>query len=1306
MCEIRGGGVVSIKDVDVSDRVDDRGPPDEMQYDVFLSYNGDDRAVVRNVARRLREWDLRVWFDKESSTPGADWQEELSARLLDSRACAVFVGAHEIRGWADLEMKVAVDRGTSDHDFQVFAVLLPEAGAVFDASRLPRFLATRQWVDLREGPESAGAIQELVNAVYGVARQAAVTVVDAGECPYRGLEAFEEEHARFFFGRTAQVQRLLEDLRRSRFLAVIGQSGVGKSSLVRAGLLPELRSGALPGSANWRIVITRPGAHPTTSLATAVVALHGDGMHDTVDRLADDERTLHLAAALAMAREPAGTKLLVLVDQFEEVFTLCTDPAERAAFVHNVMYAATIPRGDTVVVVTMRADFYPQIAQFPEFAQLVQSHHMLVSPMVDDALREIIQEPAYKAGLQIEQGLTDTILAEVERKPGNLPLLQHALLETWHNKRGTMLTLEGYRATGGVQHGLGERAEAVYEALSDTEKAEAKKLFLRLIQPGEGTEDTRRRVALSELATDAEIVVSDVIGRFVDARLLTITTDATTQERWIEISHEAVITGWGRCARWVDEDRAGLIIHRRLTVAAQEWKRLDRSPDALYRGIPLAEATAWRARAGDRMNWLERDFLDAGNALDRSTRHARRRRLTTAFVAMFTALAVIGGIAVVAYEQRGLAISRQLAAEANSVLNVDPALSLTLALRALDVAHTELADQVLRQATATSHGRSVVPVPGGAVHAVRLLPDGRVATGSVDGVVRVQWPTGAGPADEIARHPGGVNAVRAGPDGQSVASGGVDRTVRLTHLITGQSQVLLTAPATVINIEFSHRGNLLAAALGDGTVHVIDLPLGSTTTVLPTGAGAAYAASFSSDDSMLATANVDGTVQIFTMPDATPRQVLPRFGAINDVHFSPSAPQLAVAGADGRLRVWDVDTGGLAEDLGVSGAPLWFARFSPGGEQIATGGRDSGIHLLTTEGLEEVTLRGHAGGVLEADFDRTGTTLVSAGIDGTIRTWAGEDDVHLPGPVTAAAFDRDAARIVSGGTDGRLRLWRRSDLASLLDIPDHSGYSNAVFSTDGSRIVSFGDDGVVTIRNSVTGEGVASFEPGVGKVRTALPDPDDRRLAVGGQNGRLVIVDNNGGVLEKLQESGSPVYVARFSPDGRSVLAGRADGSITLWGPDRRPVAIRPIDHKPVYDVTFSPDGSLLASVDSSGSVSVWNTLGRNITLLRGHDGPASTVRFRGDGEQLFSSGADGTVRVWDVRTRRLLMTFEEGDGSVASVDISPNGDTVLQSADNGQARLLSCGVCGPMESVVALARSRAFRALTPEEEQRFSPSD
>jgi WD40 repeat protein len=1294
--EIRGGGVVSIKDVDVSNQVDDPWPPDEMRYDVFLSYNSGDRAVVRNVARRLREARVRVWFDEDSSTRGGDWQDDLSAGLRDSGACAIFIGAQKMSGWVDREMKVALDRETKDRGFRVFPVLLPEAGPVFHASQLPPFLSTKQWVNLRDGPESARAMQSLVNAIHGVASPERGTVANPGECPYRGLKAFEEEHARFFFGRGAQVQRLIEEMRQSRFVAVIGQSGVGKSSLAQAGLLPELKAGALPGSAGWRTVVIRPGAHPAESLAAKIVALHGEGMNDTVDRLAIDERTLHLAARLAVDDGPADGKLLVLVDQFEEIFTLCTDPDERAAFVQNLIYSATIPRGSTVVVLTMRADFYPQMTQFAAFAQLVQSHHLHVPPLGDAELREVIQEPAYRAGLQVEQGLTDTILADIERRPGNLPLLQHALRETWEKRHGTMLTLAGYRETGGVRHALGERGEAVYEDLPDAEKAAAKNLFLRLVQPGEGTEDTRRRVALPELSADTDRVVAEAIRHFVHARLLTITTD-DAGERWIEISHEAVITGWARCARWVDEDRAGLLVHRRLTVAAEEWQRLDRSRHALYRGVTLVEARKWRARSGDRLNTLERDFLDAGKAQD-------RWRKVTAVIGVISFL-VVGVAGIAAWQEQALAASRLLAFQADSVLDVDPSLSLALALRAMEVADTELAEQVLRQATATSHGRSVIKTSGGSVHGLRLLPDGRVVSGSADGGVRI-WNRGddARPR-EIAWHDEGVNAVRVGPDGTTVASAGVDRTVRITDLVTTRSSVVLMAPAVVSNIEFNHRGDQLAATLLDGNVHLIDLRPDGSTAVRPTGTRVAYAASFSSDDSMLATANADGTAQIFSLPDMTPRRTLRQEGAIEMLDFSPSARRLATTGADGTVRIWDTDTGGV-EEIAVSGAPLWYARFSPDGDHLAAAGQDGAVHVVTTEGRPEATYRGHGGGVLELDFDSTGSTVVSAGLDGTIRTWALEEDVHLPDPVTTATFDRDATNIVSGGADGRLRMWRRDDLVLVHDMEDHAGYSYAVFSTDGSRIISFGMDKAVNIRNSVTGKMLRSFPPDVGGIMSVQSDAADRRLVIGGLNGRVVVADYDGAELETLQDSGSPVYTVSFSPDGRSVLAGRADGSVTLWGPDRRPVTIRPADLQAVYDVAFHPNGSLLATADSTGGIALWDTLGRNAAPLRGHDGPASALQFRGDGKQLFSSGADGTVRVWDVTSRRLLMTFEEGDGSVNYVDVSSDGRTILQSSENGRARMFSCAVCESVDAVITLARPRAFRVLTPEEERRFSLSD
>ena len=379
-------------------------------------------------------------------------------------------------------------------------------------------------------------------------------------------------------------------------------------------------------------------------------------------------------------------------------------------------------------------------------------------------------------GLTVEQGLAETILNDVEREPGNLPLLELALLETWQNRRGRMLTLEGYRAAGGVQHTLGERAEAVYKALSDASKMQARNLFLRLIQPGEGTQDTRRRVALAEVAGDDDSAVADVLQQFVRARLLTTTVDDATGERRVEIAHEAVITGWRRCAQWVAEDRAGLLIHRRLTAAAQDWRRHGESTDALYRGVQLAEAIAWSTRTPGRLNRLEEAFLGAGRAwsgpLGAPGGAVPSWRLGRCSSRSWSSAGLV------ALHQRGRRDLPSARRGGPASVEVDPALSVTLALRALDSADTPEADEALRQATGQSRGRSLITLTVALSTARGCSRAGHQAvTGSDDGSVWL-WNLADG---TLQKSPalctkGRCTAVRVSPDGRTIASGGRDAT--------------------------------------------------------------------------------------------------------------------------------------------------------------------------------------------------------------------------------------------------------------------------------------------------------------------------------------------------------------------------------------------------------------------------------------------------------------------------------------------------------------------------------------------------
>ena len=495
------------------------------QFDVFLSHNSRDKPVVERVGEKLRRGGIEPWLDKWHLTPGGQWQDELGGALRACAACAIFVGPHGLGDWVREELAVALDRAAKDRGFRLFLVLLPGLPEPFDATRLPPFLSTRTWVDLRQGIDDSRGIQALINAVKGVPLGPETATQREGDlCPYRGLNTFGEEHSDLFFGRDADIQRLIEKLKTSRFLAVLGPSGSGKSSLVRAGLIPALRKGALPGSEAWTIRTLLPGAQPLGSLAAQVLQIHAQGgLIATLDQMRVDPRTLHLATVLALSDRHPSERVVWVVDQFEEVFTLCRDDTERAAFVATLLYAAGFPDGRSVVVLTLRADFYAKCAAYPELAAGIAAHQFLVSPMHEGELRQAIEAPARQVGLELEEGLVPTILEDVASQPGALPLLQHALLELWERRRGTMLTLEAYRESGGVQGALARRADAIYDSLTSEQQEIARSILLRLTQPGEGTEDTRRRAALDELIprTDQREAVERVIGLLCEARLLT-----------------------------------------------------------------------------------------------------------------------------------------------------------------------------------------------------------------------------------------------------------------------------------------------------------------------------------------------------------------------------------------------------------------------------------------------------------------------------------------------------------------------------------------------------------------------------------------------------------------------------------------------------------------------------------------------------------------------------------------------------------------------------------------------------------------
>ncbi len=514
----------------------------DTDFDVLLSHHSGDKPSVEVLARRLEdEAKLKPWLDKWNLVPGEPWQEALEEALDQSRTCAVFIGPKGLGPWHNEEMRSALDQRVRERAFRVIPVLLPGAKTP-ERGELPRFLSRLTWVDFRspEGLNDKEQFHRLVCGIKGIS-PGRVESASGGsaqiECPYRGLEVFDEAHARFFFGREAMTQHLVEQLRHTRFLAILGPSGSGKSSLARAGLLPQLRTGALPGSQGWGYVIFKPGAHPLQELAL-ILAHKTKGVDPValaqrlIKNFSRDENGLHLGVRLLLQKLPAEVQLFILVDQFEEVFTLCQDAEERRRFIENLRYAATIDGSRVVTVITMRADFLARAAESTDLAELLSSHQFIVNPMDQEDLRRAIELPAQAVGLRFEEGLVGRILTDAGNEPGALPLMEHALLQVFEHREDHLLTLRAYGESGGVQGALARKAEAVFELFKEAEQTILRRVMLRLTQPGEGTADTRRRAVQQEMWTQPEErpAVERIVSTLADERLLTTSRGASG--RW------------------------------------------------------------------------------------------------------------------------------------------------------------------------------------------------------------------------------------------------------------------------------------------------------------------------------------------------------------------------------------------------------------------------------------------------------------------------------------------------------------------------------------------------------------------------------------------------------------------------------------------------------------------------------------------------------------------------------------------------------------------------------------------------------
>jgi WD40 repeat protein len=1051
---------------------------------------------------------------------------------------------------------------------------------------------------------------------------------DTTGSPYVGLATFQPEDADRFFGRERVVDQLVDRVSRRRVVVVVGASGAGKSSLLRAGLVPRVD----------RAVVFTPGAHPLEECAVRL-ARHLDAEIPVPTN--GDRRALHRAVRSATPEE----ELVVVVDQFEEVFTLCQDRDERRRFIDQLVTAASSWGSVCRVVFGVRSDFYGHCTDYPALVEAMNEGQVTVGPMASDELRAAIVQPAVRTGHTVETALLTELVARADGQAGALPLLSHALRETWRRRRGNTLTLKGFQAAGGFEGALARTAESVFDRLSERQREIARSLFTRLTALGEGTEDTKRRILRDELDDDRD--TTRVLAELTEHRLVTLDRDR------VEISHEALIRCWPRLRAWLAEDRDGLRVHRDLSEAAAVWQALDRDPGALLRGARLQPVRGWLDRPPHRLTEREWDFLAASlaaEAADLATARRSSRRLRQ-LVGLLTVLLVFAaGVSVVAVRsgvettrQRNTVVSQKVAREAAELRGSDPALAAQLALGAYRLAET---------------------------------PEAR---GAVLGAFTPAYAT------LLDAHQDNVNAVAFNPAARLLATASRDRTARLVDASDPHRPRELATLAghtnNIAGVAFTADGSVVATASWDRTARLWDTATGALVATVPGHTDTVNAVAFSPDGRVLATASTDRTVRLWNVTDPHQPRPLPAVArhadAVTSLAFAPSGAVLATGGWDGVARLWQVTERGLAVQRRLVGhaGPVHAVAVSPDGREVATGGQDHRIRLWPVDGGPPRVVTGHTDAVRAVAFDPSGRRLVSGGADHAVRLWDRADPAQPlvfgghTAPAVGAVF-LGATGVATAGDDHTVRLW---DLpGSMLAGHRDSVYAVAV-APSGRLVATAGYDRTVRLWDRATGVALAVLRGPRGPVNSLAFSPDGR-LLVGAGADHLVHRWEVGDPrrprsLPPLAGHTDAVNAVAVDPDGRVLATGGTDRTIRLWDAVRgTPQGVLKGHTDSVQSLAFAPDGHLLASASADFSVRLWNPHERRSTAaLIGHTHAVKSVAFSPDGRELASGSADHTVRLWTVATGAASAQLTGHTDTVHAVAYTPDGRAIATaSADRG----------------------------------------
>jgi WD40 repeat protein len=1304
----------------------------EGNIDVFLSFSSADRALARHIGERLQAHGFSTFVDEKDLRAGLPWIEALEAAIGSARAVAVLIGGGAFGNVQQYEKGMAFVRRARDPQFLLVPVLLPGC-----ETPPTGFLELETWVDLRASIDAPEGWTKLLAALRGEAADS--DPVRDSVCPYMGLEPFREEDAQLYCGREQVVSDLVEQVQARRLVAVVGRSGSGKSSLVFAGLLPELRR---ERPAVWDVVSLRPGAFPLHSLAEALGARGGPsapvasesvkggakpaGASDEDSVLLDqalDAQARHLREdddallrIMLRRRERARenpSKLLLYVDQWEELYTL--EPAENEGrrrrhaadverFIALLFALSRDSQSGTTVVLTVRADFYGVLMAHPVIGKLLPSHQVNLGPLKREEMCAAIVTPARKCGLSFEPpSLVEEILTDAGSDEAVLPLLQYALKETWMRRSKRALTAAGYAECGGVNGAIQQTASRIYDKLTAEEKRLTRSLFLGLVTPGEGSEDTRARIAMP-----SDPALRRIIEKFANrnARLLVAGSEAPVARAaggaaaprspgppgpplqgaaassdsvpppirlaTLEVAHEALIRNWREFRTWVDANRERLLLRKAIVQLQQEWQVNGRRPDLLLApGFQLARAAALVADPGD----IPVDDLREYVKLSQRAESSRRRwRLVAGVGAVALALAAVTSILFVRASHREAEQLQADSAEEKGralLLQGDP----LRAIPNLTAARLEGRDD---GSLRTLFAQAVRSAPAAMLRGdfAQAASNTLLTFSGTTAEVRRVAADGAVTVLRSLKHPPLIHAAALNADGDAAATAGDDGRVRIWNLTANRNPVVIAEAARIV--AFCPDGKQLATASADGVVRLWGLD-GTMRRELRAFDGLSpenvRAVVFGEGGRLLSTLTDAGTVRVF---DASTGEIV-----LERVHegarvlaFAPDGKHLLVGSEKGVAQLWAVgpksDSGALVQDAGE-----WL-----------DGGGGQGAPIALSDGK----VAAHRKEITTASFSPDGQHLVTASADGTARVWAARSGkpesvpLQQPPEIRSAAFSPDGEWVVTAGLDKTVRIWNWRTGDMLWTSMKHGGALRyAFFLRNPSCVITVGGDRLVRVW--LLPDRFFVPLPHDDVVTAARFSADGKLVATASREQARLWDARTGRLIFQLGPSGAPrtdagrsdnVRALAFRPDGAELMTCSGERA-SLWD-TATGALVREIDAGAgIRMATFSPDGKRLATAHTDGSAQIWDAAsGERWGPRLVHRGTVTTVAFSRDGARVVTASLDRTARVWSTATGALVEGPFTHDGPVESAEISADGRRMVTASEDATARVWFLGTSKP----------------------------